>query len=105
MREAVDVVHTNRVRDPANDAEALGEGKRIRPAHHFVQSVVGLHPRQEHEQLLRLVAHRVNSEAVVPKADFGAVLADEVIALLWRVQQLLKINVSAFQDFSTSATG
>ena len=94
--EAVDVVHTDCLRNPANDADALAERQRHRAPHHLVQSAGGLHPRQQHERLLRLVAHRMHSQAVVPKADFGAVFADEVVALFLRVQQLLKKNFPAF---------
>ena len=104
VREAVDVVRTNCVYDPANDADALVERKRRMSLHHSVQSASGLHPRQEHERLLRLVAHSMNSEAVVLKADFGAVLADEVVARFRRVEQFLKISLSTFQDFGNCAT-
>ena len=101
VREAVDVVHTHSVGNPANDADALGQRKRWLPGHHLVQSVAVLHPRLQHEHVLRVIAHCMHSQAVVLKADFGAVYADETVAGLHkRVQRFFEIKFSVFSDFS-----
>ena len=104
VRQAADMVHTHCVGDPANDADALGQRKRWLPGHHLVQSVAVLHPRLQHEHVLRVIAHCMHSQAVpgvVLKADFGTMHADETVAGLdkW-VQRFFEIKFSVFSDFS-----